>query len=110
MVIDSAGSSPSAQMADTNIHQTPSVVLNPALHSAAGNVGPALHMYNIESGDNYLDKRTHTQYASSGAATSISDNETTPSQSSIKLASQKQQSRPRSMLKNQVNGVLNCAY
>ena len=88
----------------------PSVALNPALHSVAGNVGPALHMYNIDSGDNYLDKRTHTHYASSEAATSISEHETTPSQNNIKLASQKQQSRPRSMHKNQVSGVLNCAY
>ena len=107
MVIDSAGSSPSAQMANTNINQTPSVVLNPALHSAAGDVGPALHMYNIESGDNYLDKRTHTRYAPSGATKSLSDHETTPSQNSTKLPSQKQQSRPRSMLKNQVSGALN---
>ena len=110
MVIDSAGSSPSAQLADANTNQTPSVVLNHALHSVAGNVGPALHMYNIESGDNYLDKGTHRQYASSGAATSGSDNERTPSQNSIKPAPQKQQSRPRSMLKNQVNGVLDCGY
>ena len=85
----------------TNFQHIPSVVLNPALHSAAANLGHK-QVQLVEGGT--FNARGHNDYQQGYPATSgLSDSERTYSQKRIVVASQKQrESRTRIVLKAQV--------
>ena len=96
-------------MADSKLCRTPSVVLNPALHSAAGNVPATNVIYSPSNGTgrgtSAREKELQQQYPTTPTlATSGSDTERCSSQNSVITAPvrQQQQSKKKFALKDQV--------
>ena len=97
------------QLADSKLCRTPSVVLNPALHSAAGNVPATNVIYSPSNGTgrgtSAREKELQQQYPTTPTlATSGSDTERCSSQNSVITAPvrQQQQSKKKFALKDQV--------
>ena len=103
-------SNSNVQLADSKLCRTPSVVLNPALHSAAGNVTAYYSPSNgAGKGASAREKELQQQYPTSTTlTTSGSDNERCSSQNSIIAAPirQQQQSKKKKVLKDQVGKFL----
>ena len=79
------------------------MVLNPALHSAAGNVG-VIYSPNTGVGGSTREKQIMQQYPTAVPTTSASENERSSSQNSVMTAPvRQQQSRKKPVLKEQVN-------
>ena len=99
-------SNSNVQLADSKLGRTPSVVLNPALHSAAGNVAAIYSPNNgAGRGASAREKEIQQQYPTAPTlTTSGSDNERCSSQNSIIAAPlrQPQQSKKKRELKEQV--------
>lgn len=104
-------SNSNVNLADPKLGRTPSVVLNPALHSAAGNVS-AIYSPNTGSGANSdRENQLLKQYPAVVTTTSGSENERCSSQNSTTAAAVRhQQSKKRNMLKDQVNSITRTKY